>query len=166
MVEALKTVLQEGKPSFIRTDRGSEFAGSADKYMKSQDVKHITTSEHSKANYAERVIRTIKGKLGQYMAYNKMRRWIDALPDITESYNNTYHRTIKMSPKEAFSTPDPILWTTQKKKKTTKPIKIKKRLHEKNSCINLNPETWSACREYPDAMTRKVTGNGPMNCLE
>ena len=140
MVEALKMVLQEGKPSFIRTDRGPEFAGSADKYMKSQDVKHITTSEHSKANYAERVIRTIKGKLGRYMAYNKTRKWIDALPDITESYNNTYHRTIKMSPREALSTPDPILWTTQyrrpeleqqQKKTTTKPVKIKKRLREK-----------------------------------
>ena len=130
MVEALKKVFLEGKPSIIRTDRGPEFAGSADQYMKSQDVKHITTSEHSKANYAERVIRTIKAKLGRYMAYNKTQRWLDALPDITESYNNTYHRTIKMSPREALSTPDPILWTTQYqdpalKKKTKSPVKAK-----------------------------------------
>ena len=139
MVEALKKVLPEGKPSIIRTDRGPEFAGSANQYMKRQDIKHITTSEHSKANYAERVIRTIKGKLGRYMAYNKTRRWLDALPSITESYNNTYHRTIKMSPREALSTPDPILWTTQyqdpalnkKKNKTKSPVKAKDRLSKK-----------------------------------
>lgn len=132
MVNALKKVFEQAKPTFLRTDRGSEFAGAANKYMKKEEVKHLTTSEHSKANYAERVIRTIKGKLGRYMVYKKTRRWIDALPDITNSYNNTVHTTIKMSPKEALSTQDPILWTRQyqtplrqKKEKKKKPPKSK-----------------------------------------
>ena len=108
MAEAMKKVFKSNKPTLLRSDRGKEYGDKAAKYMKDQQVKHITTSEHSKANYAERVIRTIKTKLGRYMAYNKNHRWIDVLPDVTESYNNTYHRTIKMSPKEALVTKDPV----------------------------------------------------------
>ena len=113
MVTVLKKLFEQAKPTFIRTDRGSEYSGLADKYMKRRDVKHITTSEHSKANYAERVIRTIKSKLNRFMVYNKTRRWVDALADITDSYNNTFHGTIKMTPKEALSTEDPVLWNRQ-----------------------------------------------------
>ena len=110
MVDALKRILAKEKLTLIRSDRGSENMGAADKYMKAQCVKHVTTSDHSKANYAERVIRTVKGKLGRYMAYKKTRRWIDVLQDITDSYNNTYHRSIRMSPTEVLSTNDAILW--------------------------------------------------------
>ena len=113
MVNALKKVFEQEKPTFLRTDRGSEFAGAANKYLKAEDVQQIKTSEHSKANYAERVIRTIKGKLGRYMVYNKSRRWIDALPEVTDSYNKTYHTTIKMSPMQALETEDAVLWKTQ-----------------------------------------------------
>ena len=119
MVDALKRILAKEKPTLIRSDRGSENMGAADKYMKAQGVKHVTTSDHSKANYAERVIRTVKGKLGRYMAYNKTRRWIDVLQDITDSYNNTYHRSIRMSPTEALSTNDATLWKNQYEKRLT-----------------------------------------------
>ena len=113
MVDALKRVLERNKPTLLRSDRGREFLGAADKYLKDRDLKHVTTSEHSKANYAERVIRTLKAKIGRYMSYNKTHRWLDTLKDITESYNNTYHRTIKMSPEEALTTSDAVLWKTQ-----------------------------------------------------
>ena len=113
MVDALKGVFESNKPTLLRSDRGREFLGAADKYLKDRDVKHVTTSEHSKANYAERVIRTLKAKIGRYMSYNKTHRWLDALKDITESYNNTYHRTIKMSPEEALTTNDAVLWKSQ-----------------------------------------------------
>ena len=113
MVNALKKVFEQEKPTFLRTDRGSEFAGAANKYLKAADVKQIKTSEHSKANSAEHVIRTIKGKLARYMVYNKSRRWIDALPEVTDSYNKTFHTTIKMSPMQALETKDAILWKTQ-----------------------------------------------------
>ena len=109
----MREVFESNKPTLLRSDRGTEYGDKVAKYMKDQRVKHITTSDHSKANYAERVIRTIETKLGRYMTYNKIRRWIDALADVTDSYNSTYHRTIKMSPNEALVTEDPVLWKTQ-----------------------------------------------------
>ena len=48
------------------------------------------------------------------MRYKNSHRWIDALPTITRSYNNDYHRSIKTTPAEAWkSTPDPELWRRQ-----------------------------------------------------
>ena len=127
----MSKVFESNKPTLLRSDRGKEYADKAAKFMEDQGVKHIATSDHSKANYAERVIRTIKTNLGRYMTYNKTRRWIDALTNVTDSYNNTYHRTIKMSPKEALVTEDPVLWKTQyktqkKRRKVASPKKKKK----------------------------------------
>ena len=132
MVNALKKVFEREKPTFLRTDRGSEFAGAANKFLKAEDVKQIKTSEHSKANYAERVIRTVKGKLAKYMVHNKSRRWIDALPEVTDSYNKTYHRTIKMSPVQALETKDAILWKSQYNPEPKKQREAKKKPPSKN----------------------------------
>ena len=123
MVESLNILFTEYKPTIIRTDRGVEFRGLADKYMTQNDVKHIMTSDHSKANYAERVIKTIKMKLTRYMVYKRKHRWVDVLKDVTNSYNNTYHRSIKMTPKEALDTDDPVLWKRQYENKTNPPKK-------------------------------------------
>ena len=56
--------------------------------------------------------------------------------DVTDSYNNTYHRTINMSPKEALVTRDPVLWETQyvtlkPKRKQEKVTSLKKKRHRK-----------------------------------
>ena len=64
MAEAMRKVSESNKPTLLRSDRRKEYADKAAKFMEDQGVKHITTSDHSKANYAERVIRTIKTKLG------------------------------------------------------------------------------------------------------
>ena len=68
--------------------------------MKDEDVKHVVKSEHSKANYAERVITNIKSKLGIYIKYNKTHKWIDVLPDVTNSYNKTFNKLLKCHQKK------------------------------------------------------------------
>lgn len=32
------------------------------------------------------------------MTKHQTHRWVDILPKVTESYNSTYHRSIKMAP--------------------------------------------------------------------
>ena len=63
MVQAMKSTFSESKsqPINIRTDKGSEYKNRYVKtYLKDIDVNHIFTSFETKANYAERVIKTIK----------------------------------------------------------------------------------------------------------
>ena len=123
MVTALKSVFQVTKPRKLRTDKGSEFFNKDVKtYLRNQNVGYFTTTNETKANFSERVIRTIKSKLTKYMDSKQTHKWIDVLQKVTDSYNNSYHRSIKMSPKNALQTDDPTLWKIQY---GLKPKKIK-----------------------------------------
>ena len=48
--------------------------------------------------FAERFIRTLKGKIYKYLTSISKNVYIDKLDDIVDEYNNTYHTTIKMKP--------------------------------------------------------------------
>ena len=128
MKKVLTELFHHIKPYMIRSDRGGEFQGLSKAYLKDMNVKFLTTSEHSKANYAERVIRTIRLKIARYMKHNHTVRWVDVLPDITKSYNNTYHRSIKMTPAEALVADEVLMWKVQYEPELlkVKPTKNKK----------------------------------------
>ena len=41
----------------------------------------------------------------KYFTANNTKRWIDVLPDLVHNYNNSYHRSIKMTPVQARENP-------------------------------------------------------------
>ena len=51
-----------------------------------------------KANYVERLNRTLKLRISRYFSHKQTHKWINVLSDITHSYNNKFHRTIKRTP--------------------------------------------------------------------
>ena len=57
-----------------------------------------STHNEAKSVLAERFIRTLKNKNYKYMTLILKIVHIHKLDDIVNSYNNTYHRTIKMKP--------------------------------------------------------------------
>lgn len=126
MVEALKSVLIT-PPRVLRSDSGSEFKNKyIEKYLEENNINHVITLNEVKANFAERVIRTIKSKLTKIMAGNNNEKWVESLPLVTHAYNNTYHRSIKMTPAEAMKTDDPVLFKTQYDPKPVKRRMAKK----------------------------------------
>ena len=60
------------------------------------------TPDKGKSVVAERFIRTLKNKIYKYMTSISKNVYIDKLHDILNEYNNTYHRTIKMKPIDAY----------------------------------------------------------------
>ena len=58
----LKNILKDGrKPQALRSDKGSEFAhGWVKQFKKSENIYYYNTQNQTKANYAKRVIRTLK----------------------------------------------------------------------------------------------------------
>ena len=69
MKEAFKTIFSNTrrKPARLRTDKGKEFISKhVQEYLKSLKIKSFTTKNETKANYAERVIRTLKTLLYRY----------------------------------------------------------------------------------------------------
>ena len=97
---AFESIFAEGRvPLKIRTDRGKEFTNViTQKTFRAHGVDHFLTNNEVKANYAERVIRTLKLRLKRYETWKQTHKWKDVMRDITASYNNTYHRTIKRTP--------------------------------------------------------------------
>jgi hypothetical protein len=98
----------------LRTDKASEFFSAHTKKILNDRGKHyFTITNDTKANYAERAIKTIKFKIARYFAKNQTHRWIDLLQDIVKAYNETPHRTIGISPAQAQKSFNAFLWDKQ-----------------------------------------------------
>lgn len=98
---AFKNILREGRhPTRIRSDKGQEFRSRAfNAILNEENIDHLyAQNTEVKANYAERVIKTIKTKMYRYITYKQSYRYVDKLQDFARNYNATYHRTIGMAP--------------------------------------------------------------------
>ncbi len=99
---ALKMVLEE-QPTFdtVLTDAGTEYAADFDRYCQSQNMEHIRTNPVSQKHHVspvERVIRTLKLRMGRILTSEKTKDAGKAIRMATDSYNKTYHRSIGMAP--------------------------------------------------------------------
>lgn len=92
-------------PWSLTSDSGREFVGKqfVDLCRKYSIKQFYTVSERSHASLVERVIRTLRQKLGMLMTHRKTNRYIDELGNIVSSYNSSTHATIGMNPNEASS---------------------------------------------------------------
>jgi hypothetical protein len=99
--KVLKDVLAEGRsPNRIRTDKGQEFRSRlVDNVLKQRGIQHLfAQNTEIKANYVERVIKTIKSKIYRYFTHKQSYNYVKDLQKFANSYNKTYHRTIGMPP--------------------------------------------------------------------
>lgn len=115
-LDAIKSVFSENKvqPETLRSDNGKEFTGGAVKeYLVAREVYQQISHSEKKANYAERVIQTLKKKIYRYLYANYTERYIDALDQLVEGYNNTYHTGIKRAPSSINKDNEVEVWAEQ-----------------------------------------------------
>ena len=106
-----KNIFKETTPLYLRTDLGSEFIGKPVKhFLKTHNIEHITTRNITKANFAERVILTIKRKLARYLLEYNTHIWHPILQQVTISYNNSIHSTTKFKPVDVNNTHKKTIW--------------------------------------------------------
>ena len=112
---AFEDIFSQGrKPGKIRSDRGTEFTNKmVQDVFKKHEVEHFLSNNQVKANYAERAIKTLKLKLKRHETWKQTHKWKDVLKDITHSYNNTYHRTIKRPPSSVTKDNHADVWLVQ-----------------------------------------------------
>ena len=78
--------------------------------LKRHDIKFYTSeNEDLKAAVVERFKRTVKMKMYRYFTYQNTGRYVDVLDDLLHSYNNTYHRSIGMTPVEVSADNEAIV---------------------------------------------------------
>ena len=92
-------------PKFIVTDAGGEFTSRKNTclynlFTKKFNIKHYVSTGVGHNAIAERAIRTLKTRIGRYFTENKTSKWIDVYDKLAEAYNQTYHRSIKMTPND------------------------------------------------------------------
>ena len=101
VVQPLRSILSGSrKPKTIRTDRGMEFRSKeVNKYLKGENIHHFyALNTETKANYAERLIKTLKHKIFRYMLKKRTQRYVDILQDVVKSYNTTVHSSLGATP--------------------------------------------------------------------
>lgn len=86
------------KPKFIYSDWGNEFKGVCKKLFQEEGIIHIDTKSVNKASIVERFNRTLKEKIERFLTFNKNKSYIKALPDLVDSYNNSFHSAINCTP--------------------------------------------------------------------
>ncbi|OXA41923.1 Transposon TyH3 Gag-Pol polyprotein [Folsomia candida] len=83
----------------LQVDMGKEYYGEAfQKMAKKQNINVFSTFSEIKNSVCERFNRTLMEKISRYWTKNNTYRYVDALPKILESYNKSYHRSIKTFP--------------------------------------------------------------------
>ena len=103
VLRGLKVIIQDIIPKKIQADRGLEFVNKTiSQWLKSQNIELYSTYNFDiKACVIERFIRTFKSRLYRYFTEKSTNKYIDVLSKIIDSYNSSFHRSIKMTPKEA-----------------------------------------------------------------
>ena len=112
LVMALKGLLVNIAPTTLQTDKGLEFLNrSVRRLLKEHGVHHFSThNEETKASIVERFNRTLKTRMWRYFTKYQTVRYIDALQDFVQSYNDTYHRSIGMAPSQVNAANQEEVW--------------------------------------------------------
>ena len=113
LTAAFTKMIVDQQCKLLQTDKGTEFLnGAFQKLLKDRNISHYTTeNDDIKAAVVERFNRTLKTVMWRYLTHAMSQRYIDVLPQLVSSYNNTYHRTIKMSPSDVNAQNEAIVRT-------------------------------------------------------
>jgi len=86
-MKALKNIFAEGRsPSRIRTDKGQEFRSQLVVSFETETDRTFAQNTEIKANYVERVIKTIKLKMYRYFTHAQSYNYIEELQKCVDSY--------------------------------------------------------------------------------
>ena len=114
--EAFENIFMYNEPpKSIRTDSGSEFANSLIRsYFNELQIRFFQSRNEVKTNYSERLIQTLRVRMGRAMNSKNTFNWVDDLQQITQGYNESKHRSINCTPLEAMCLKDKaLLWHWQ-----------------------------------------------------
>ena len=97
---ALRKVYKENTPpKKFHTDLGTEFYNKFVKeFCEENNIHHFSSNSEFKAALVERFNRTLSGKIYKLIYHKNSHRYIDLLPAIVKTYNNTKHRAHGFKP--------------------------------------------------------------------
>ncbi|CAI6352828.1 unnamed protein product [Macrosiphum euphorbiae] len=110
VTSAMSKILLDRSPKLLQLDNGKEFYNTTfDALMTKYGIHKYSTFSILKASIAERFNRTLKGKMYKEFTARGSHEWVSILPKLLDEYNNSYHRTIGMTPLQADSNPASVV---------------------------------------------------------
>ena len=92
-------IFKERKPSYIWSDQESAFFSKEMlKFFEDHNIKIYYTHSNLKAVVIERFNRSLRELMMKKFVKSNNTVWYNILPELIKTYNNRYHRTIKMKP--------------------------------------------------------------------
>lgn len=119
VANAVQSIINDNNgipPGKIVTDKGKEFLNiQFQNLMKKYKITHFTTENVQHAAIAERVIRTLREKIGKFLTFKNSKTFITHLNDFVHAYNNKPHRALpkNMSPIEVTKDNELLVWKHQ-----------------------------------------------------
>jgi len=100
--KAFQIIFKENKPKMLWVDKKKEYYNkNVLDLLAKKDVKIYSTENEERSSVCERWNRTIKTKMYKQFTIRNNTVYIDILPKILASYNNSKHRSIGMTPSQA-----------------------------------------------------------------
>ena len=92
-------IFKQRKPKYIWTDQESSFfSKEMSKFFEDHNMKIYYTHSNLKAVIIERFNRSLRELMMKSFVKSNNTVWYNILPELIKTYNNQYHRTIKMKP--------------------------------------------------------------------
>ena len=96
--------------TYQTADQGPEFLNQ--KFLRDNNIDFFTVNSGLKASVVQRFNGTFKYKMFKYFTAKNTLTYIDVLPQLVSSYNNTFHRSIKMKPSQVTKANEARVWDT------------------------------------------------------
>ena len=111
VMEAFESIFTQRKPLKLQMDKGKEFINATfQNGLKDLKIQfYVSQNEDIKASVVERLNRTLKTKMWKYFTHRNSYKYIEVLPDMVHSYNETYHRTVGRSPASVKKKDEPVI---------------------------------------------------------
>src|SRR5215469_364689 len=121
VAKAFRSILDESDrvPNNCRFDSGGEYkSAELEALLNEYGINfYYCLNPETKCCNIERLIRTIRQRLGRYFTHTKNFRYVDIFENLIFSYNRTYHRSIRMTPFQALTADPKELFKNLYKKK-------------------------------------------------
>ena len=126
------------EPLRVQTDKGTEFYNKhVQAWFKKKGWYHFSMQGDSKASVVERWHRTIKEKLYRYVTAANSLHYVDALPQLINNYNRTFHKTIGMQPEKVNDSNTIEVWNRMYEKRLS-PKKTRRTRLQVGDRVRLN----------------------------
>ena len=144
------------RPKLLRSDKGKEFTNRwVKQFLKKEGIHAYTTKNETKANFAERVIRTLKGLMYRYFQHKQS--YVLPLQELVNNYNHRPHKTLQdLAPAQITKKNEAKVWKRMYVDTIKLPKKIKPYKFKVGDKVRISHLKWVFQRDYQEKWTEEV----------